>query len=89
MKIKRGDYTFCGDDTRPHRWALKIKDTLVQLRRMTYVEFCDHIPYIATEFTIFGVPAFYYVADDGLFATFYPPADKEYELVQLSDREEQ
>ncbi len=86
MKIKRGDYTFCGDDTRPHRWAVKVGkgNTLVQLTRMTYCEFQASIP---EGLEVFGVPDKYYVANDGLFATFYPRADKEYELVQLSDRE--
>lgn len=87
MKISRGDYTFCGDDTRPHRWALKIKGTLVQLDRLTFAAFCEKTPDVYAH--ELGQPTMYYVADDGLFATLYPPADKEYELVQLSDREEQ
>ena len=88
MKIKKGDYTFCGDDMRPHRWALKIKDTLVQLKRMTFEEFCSAVVYEPKASPVVGQPNRYYVSGDGLFATFYPPADKDYELVQLSDREE-
>jgi hypothetical protein len=87
MIIKKGDYTFCGDDTRPHRWALKIKDTLVQLRRLNYEEFCSVVRYEPKVWAVPGQPDRYYVADDGLFATFYPPADQDYELVQLSDKE--
>jgi hypothetical protein len=87
MIIKKGDYTFCGEDTRPHRWALKIKDTLVQLRRLTYAEFDAQEPYDVSAVPVVGQPRFFYVADDGLFATFYPPADRDYELVQLSDKE--
>jgi hypothetical protein len=85
VKIKKGDYTFCGDDTRPHRWALKIKDTLVQLNRLTYLEWVQRQ---APGPEMKGQPATYYVADDGLFATFYPPADQDYELVQLTDKEQ-
>jgi hypothetical protein len=86
MIIKKGDYTFCGEDTRPHRWALKIKDTLVQLRRLTYAEFADSTPDVDKHEP--GQPTMYYVADDGGFATLYPPADQDYELVQLSDKEQ-
>ena len=85
MIIKKGDYTFCGEDTRPHRWALKIKDTLVQLSRKTFEEFCDDTPDIDKHTP--GQPTMYYVADDGGFATLYPPADKDYEIIQLSDKE--
>ncbi len=85
MIIKKGDYTFCGEDTRPHRWALKINNTLVQLRRLTWEEWVKTKPYFSEEVPTPGQPERYYVADDGLFATFYPPADKDYELVQLSN----
>jgi hypothetical protein len=83
MKIKRGDYTFSGEDTRPHRWALKINGMLVQLERLAFPEFLEKTPDICKH--SFGQPTMYYVADDGGTATFYPPADKEYELVQLSN----
>ena len=83
MIIKKGDYTFCGEDTRPHRWALKIKDTLVQLDRLSYAEFVARTPDVDTHKP--GQPTMYYVAGDGGFATIYPPADKDYELVQLSN----
>ena len=84
MIIKKGDYTFCGEDTRPHRWALKInKDTLVQLDRLSFAAFVACTPDIDKHKP--GQPTMYYVADDGGFATLYPPADKDYELVQLSN----
>ena len=85
MIIKKGDYTFCGEDTRPHRWALKIKDTLVQLDRLTWAQWVETAPYKSAEVPTPGQPTMYYVADDGLFATMYPPADQDYELVQLSN----
>jgi len=90
MIIKKGDYTFCGEDTRPHRWAIKVgKDnTIVQLNRMSYADLvarsCEKLDIENT----LGTPLFYYVADDGGFATVWPRADKDYELVQLSDKEE-
>ena len=83
MIIKKGDYTFCGEDTRPHRWALKIKDTLVQLNRLTFDEFIARTPDVYEH--ELGQPTMYFVADDGGFATLYPPADQDYELVQLSN----
>lgn len=83
MIIKKGDYTFCGEDTRPHRWALKIKDTLVQLDRLTFDAFVARTPDVDKHEP--GQPTMYYVADDGGFATLYPPADQDYELVQLSN----
>ena len=86
MKIKKGDYTFCGEDTRPHRWALKINDTLVQLYRKTFEEFCASTPDVDKHEP--GQPTMYYVSADGGFATLYPPADKDYELVQLTDKEQ-
>lgn len=83
MILKKGDYTFCGEDTRPHRWALNIDGTLVQLDRLSYAEFVARTPDIDKHKS--GQPTMYYVADDGGFATLYPPAGKDYELVQLSN----
>ncbi len=85
MIIKRGDYTFSGEDTRPHIWALKINGALVRLTRLAFPEFMEKTPDVYHH--ALGQPSMYYVADDGGTATFYPPADKEYELVQLTNEE--
>lgn len=83
MKIKRGDYTFSAKDTRIHEWAIVIGKVKSPLARVTYEEFCRQVPYDPKSPPLLASPYLYYDSNDGLFATFYPPADKEYELVQL------
>jgi hypothetical protein len=87
MIIHAGDYTFCGEDTRPHQWALKTEYTQFTLRRLTYEQFCDEVRYDPKAKPVGGRPSMYYVSHDGGHATFYPPADKDYELVQIPDAE--
>jgi len=83
MIMHKGDYTFCGDDKLPHRWALKIKDTLVQLDRKSYDDFvAEGLDKTGVEVPD-GQPSSYYVSNDGVQATFWPRADKDDEIVQL------
>jgi hypothetical protein len=100
MIIRKGDYTFCGEDVRPHRWALKIggdvlpsrwwqtavpADKVVELKRLSYKEFEARILDKPKLELVLGAPSIYYVSDNGAHATMWPRPDKDYELIQLPD----
>jgi hypothetical protein len=111
--LNKGDYTFCGEDTRPHEWGvmewvdpdaeskdskkekigwpymklpdlLKPKPSLHKLTRMTYEDFMVHTKDLDTH--ALGVPSLYYVTYDGVCASVYPRADKDYVVVQLEEQ---
>ena len=102
MIIKKGDYAFCGEDLKPHRWALKIggdvmpsrwfktakpADKEVVLERLSYLDFMTRQDATPDLWKKLGRPKCYFVADNGSFATMWPRPDKDYELVQLPDEE--